>query len=74
MNKIIVLFVKSQEDGKVKMLKWNNEEEFSMALKTGIGIPEMNDIITEAWITDNLVDIGNTFEVTLNKLKLVLDI
>lgn len=70
MNKIIVLFVKGKEYD--KMFKWNSVEEFQKALKNNDNIPKMDDIITEAYIDDNLVDLGNTFEQTLNKLNLIL--
>lgn len=70
MNKIIVLFVKGKEYN--KMFKWNSVEEFQKALKNNDNIPKMDDIITEAYIDDNLVDLGNTFEQTLNKLNLIL--
>lgn len=70
MNKIIVLFIKGKEYN--KMFKWNSVEEFQKALKNNDNIPKMDDIITEAYIDDNLVDLGNTFEQTLNKLNLIL--
>lgn len=70
MNKIIVLFVKGKEYD--KMFKWNSVEEFFDAVNKNQNIPDKNDIVTEAYIDDNLVDLGNTFEQTLNKLNLIL--
>ena len=70
MNKIIVLYIKGEEYN--PMFKWNSEDEFKLALHTGVGMPKPNDIVVEAYINDNLVDLGNTFETTLSKLKLIL--
>lgn len=70
MNKIIVLFVKGKEYN--KMFKWNSVDEFFDAVNKNQNIPNKTDIITEAYVDDNLVDLGNTFEQTLDKLKLIL--
>ena len=72
MNKVIVIYVKDKEYN--HMFKWNSINEFSEAIYNNSGLPNKEDIVTEAYIDDNLVDVGNTFEVTLNKLKLILDI
>lgn len=71
MNTIIVLFVK-QEDYN-KMYKYNSKEEFEEALRKNENIPKRDEIVLEAYISDNLIDLGNTFEITLTKLKLILD-
>jgi hypothetical protein len=70
MNKIIKLYVQGTEYN--PLFKWNSVEEFIEAVNTRTGIPKLDDIIVEAYIDDNLVDLGNTFEVTLEKLKLFL--
>lgn len=70
MNKIIVLYVLGNTYN--PMFKYNSVEEFVEALGTGKHIPKYDDIIVEAYIDDNLVDIGNTFINTLTKLKMVL--
>ena len=72
MNKIIVLFIKGVKYN--PMLKWDSEDDFKLALHTGVGLPKPDDIVVEAYINDNLVDLGNTFETTLAKLKLILNI
>lgn len=72
MNKVIVIYVKDKEYN--HMFKWNSINEFSEAIYNNSSLPNKEDIVTEAYIDDNLVDVGNTFEVTLNKLKLILDI
>lgn len=72
MNKVIVIYIKGKEYN--HMFKWNSIREFSEALYNNDNLPNKEDIVTEAYIDDNLVDVGNTFEVTLNKLKLILDI
>ena len=57
-----------------RMIKWNSVEEFSYALKNNIDLPKENAIVAEAYVDDNLVDLGNTFVDTVNKLKLILGI
>ena len=71
MNKIIVLYIKGEKYN--PMFKWNSEDAFKLALNTGVGLPNKDDIVVEAYINDNLVDLGNTFETTLEKLKLILN-
>lgn len=70
MNKIIILYVKGTEYN--KMLKWNNTEDFWNDINNNKNTPNSNDIITEAYVDDNLVDMGNTFAATLEKLKMIL--
>lgn len=70
MNRIIILYVLGDEYN--KMLKWNSVEQFKEALINNAGLPNKDDIITEAYIDDNLIDVNNTFEITLSKLKLIL--
>lgn len=70
MNRLIILYVLGYEYN--KMLKWNSVEQFKEALINNEELPNKDDIITEAYIDDNLIDVNNTFEVTLNKLKLIL--
>lgn len=72
MNKIIIMYIKGEEYN--PMFKWNSEDDFKLALRTGVGLPKLTDIVVEAYINDNLVDLGNTFETTLGKLKLILNI
>lgn len=72
MNKIIILIVKGDEYNHT--FKWSSVEQFKEALTSCKHIPSRNSIIVEAYIDDNLIDAGNTFEVTLSKLKLILDI
>ena len=72
MNKIILLIVKGDDYNHT--FKWNSVEQFREALTSGKHIPSRNSIIVEAYIDDNLIDVGNTFEVTLSKMRLVLDI
>lgn len=71
MNKIIILIVKGDDYNHT--FKWNSVEQFREALVSGERIPDKNDIVIEAYIDDNLIDAGNTFEVTFNKMKLILD-
>lgn len=73
MNKVIVLFLLDPTKDYKPMYEYNSAEEFFTAVETGEGVPKMNDIIAEAWVSDNIVDMGNTFKVTLEKLKLILD-
>lgn len=70
MNRLIILYVLGDEYN--KMLKWNSVEQFKEALINNDGLPNKDDIITEAYIDDNLIDVNNTFEITLSKLKLIL--
>lgn len=73
MNKYITFYVKDDgTKGYNPMIKFNSVEEFKDALRNNRGIPKEDDIIVEAWIDDNMVDRGNTFKDTLNKLNLVL--
>lgn len=72
MNKIIIIIVKGDEYNPT--FKWNSVEEFSQALVSGVHLPSKNDIVIEAYIDDNMIDAGNTFDVTLSKLKMILDI
>lgn len=72
MNKIIILVVKGTEYNKT--LKWNSVEEFKESLVNGCRLPNSDDIIVEASIDDNIIDIGNTFEVTLEKMRMILDL
>lgn len=72
MNKIIILIVKGDEYNKT--LKWNSVEEFKESLVNGYRLPNSSDIIIEASIDDNIIDMGNTFEVTLEKMKMILDL
>ena len=72
MNKIIIIIVKGDDYNHT--FKWNSVDEFRDALKNWGKLPNKNDIVIEAYIDDNIIDAGNTFEVTLNKLKLILGI
>ena len=72
MNKIITIIVRGDEYNPT--FKWNSVDEFRNTLKNGEKLPNKNDIVIEAYIDDNLIDAGNTFEITLDKLKLILDI
>lgn len=72
MNKIITLIVKGDDYNHT--LKWNSVELFKEALSTRERIPTGDAIITEAYIDDNMIDAGNTFDVTLGKMKLILGI
>ena len=70
MNKIIVIIIKGDDYNHT--FKWNSVDEFMAAMNKG-NIPKMSDIVVEAYIDDNLIDFGNTFGVTLRKMKLILD-
>lgn len=72
MNKIIVIVIKGEEYNRT--LKWNSAEEFKTALVNGDGLPDSQDIVIDAYIDDNLIDLGNTFDVTARKLAMVLGI
>lgn len=72
MNKIIILIVKG--DGYNHTFKWNSVDDFRNTLLNGERLPDKNDVVIEAYVDDNLIDAGNTFDVTLSKLKLILDI
>ncbi len=72
MNKIIIIIVKGDDYNHT--FKWNSVDEFRNALENGGKLPNKNDVVIEAYIDDNLIDAGNTFEITLDKLKLILDI
>lgn len=72
MNKIIILIVKGDDYNHT--FKWNSVDDFRNALLNGGRLPDKNDVIIEAYVDDNLIDAGNTFDVTLSKLKLILDI
>ena len=64
--------ISMENKGYNPMFKYNSVEEFKDALRNNKHIPNRSDIILEAYIDDNLVDRGNTFEETLKKLDLVL--
>lgn len=72
MNKIIILIVKGDDYNHT--FKWNSVNDFRNTLLNGERLPDKNDVIIEAYVDDNLIDAGNTFDVTLSKLKLILDI
>lgn len=72
MNKIIILIVKGDDYNHT--FKWNSVDDFRNTLLNGERLPDKNDVIIEAYVDDNLIDAGNTFDVTLSKLKLILDI
>lgn len=72
MNKIIILIVKGYNYNHT--FKWNSVEQFREALTSGKNIPSRNSIIVEAYIDDNLIDAGNTFDVTLRKIQMILGI
>lgn len=72
MNKIITIITKGDEYNHT--FKWNSVEEFAESLKNNEGIPKVNDIVIEAYIDDNLIDLGNTFGVTLRKMQMILGI
>lgn len=72
MNKIITIITKGNEYNHT--FKWNSVEEFNESLKNNKGIPKVNDIVIEAYIDDNLIDLGNTFGVTLRKMQMILGI
>lgn len=72
MNKIIILIVKGDDYNHT--FKWNSVEDFTESLKNNKGIPKVNDIVIEAYIDDNLIDLGNTFGVTLRKMQMILGI
>lgn len=70
MNKIITVYIKGTEYN--KMLKWNSAEEFWDAVSQNKGLPKPDDIITEAYIDDNMVDAGNTWKCVLEKFRMIL--
>lgn len=72
MNKLIVIYIKGEIYN--PMFKWNSVEEFIDAITTNTKVPNKTDIVVEAYIDDNLIDMGNTFECTLNKIKLICGI
>ena len=72
MNKIITIITKGDEYNHT--FKWNSIDEFNEALKSNDGIPKVSDIVIEAYIDDNLIDLGNTFGVTLRKMQMILGI
>lgn len=72
MNKIITIITKGDEYNHT--FKWNSVEEFTKALKSNKGIPKVNGIVIEAYIDDNLIDLGNTFGITLRKMQMILGI
>lgn len=72
MNKIIILIVKGDDYNHT--FKWNSVDDFRNTLLNGERLPDKNDVVIEAYVDDNLIDAGNTFDVTLSKLKLILDI
>ena len=72
MNKIITIITKGDEYNHT--FKWNSVEEFNESLKNNKGIPKVNDIVIEAYIDDNWIDLGNTFGITLRKMQMILGI
>lgn len=70
MNKYIVLIVQGTEYNHT--FKWNSFEEFKEAVKSNKGLPDKDSIVLEAYIDDNLIDRGNSFNDTLKKLLLVM--
>ena len=72
MNKIIIIIVKGDDYNHT--FKWNSVDDFRNTLLNGERLPDKNDVIIEAYVDDNLIDAGNTFDITLSKLKLILDI
>ena len=72
MNKIITIITKGDEYNHT--FKWNSIDEFNEALKSNDVIPKVSDIVIEAYIDDNLIDLGNTFGVTLRKMQMILGI
>ena len=72
MNKIIILIVKGDDYNHT--FKWNSVDDFRNTLLNGERLPDKNDVVIEAYVDDNLIDAGNTFDVTLSKLKLILNI
>lgn len=72
MNKIITIIIKGNDYNHT--FKWNSVEEFTEALNNSEGIPKVNDIVIEAYIDDNLIDLGNTFGITLRKIQMILGI
>ncbi|MBO5387079.1 MAG: hypothetical protein J6A59_02940 [Lachnospiraceae bacterium] len=69
MNKVITIFIKGETYN--PMYKWNSVEEFNEALKSNTNIPAQNSIVVEAYVDDNFIDAGNTFDITVQKLKLI---
>lgn len=59
MNKYIVLIVQGTEYNPT--FKWNSFEEFKEAVKNSKGLPDKDSIVLEAYIDDNLIDRGNSF-------------
>lgn len=70
MNKIIVVIVRGVEYNKT--YKWNSADELKQAVANCDGLPSSGDIVIEAYIDDNLVDAGNSFDTTLKKILLVI--
>ena len=70
MNKIIILIIYGKDYNHT--YKWNSHTEFLQDVANNNKVPKPDDIVVEAYIDDNLIDAGNTFDVTLNKLKLIL--
>lgn len=69
-NKIIILIIQGKDYNHT--YKWNSHTEFLKDVANNNKVPKPNDMVVEAYIDDNLIDAGNTFNVTLNKLKLIL--
>lgn len=68
-NDYFVIYIKGYEYN--PCFKWNKIEDFIYDLKNNVNIPKLDDIVVEAYLNDNLIDMGNTFDVLLNKLKLM---
>lgn len=68
---VIYMYIKGEEYN--PMFKWNNFAELKQAVESGENVPAMDSLVVEAYVLDNLVDCGNTFDVTYNKLKLMYD-
>ena len=53
-----------------------NNEKMDIADNSDLPIEEVevNDIVIEAYIDDNLIDLGNTFGITLRKMQMILGI
>ena len=72
MNRIVIFYIKGEKYN--PMYKWNDICYFLDDLRNGTNIPKEDDIVIEAYIDDNLIDMGNTFKETLEKMKFILDI
>jgi len=70
MNRIITLIVQGTEYNHT--YKWNSFEEFKQDINTNVNLQDKSRIVLEAYIDDNLIDMNNTLEITLNKLLLIV--